>query len=131
MRVRYWPRQLRVRIQVQEGCRYFRPATPSSSFQAGDLNFHSDAYDWLVVNQGGIRAQYKGTGTINGALAPTGDAYRFMLWATDDDPDKFRIKIWYEDAGDVVVYDNGFAGSGFETGQPIDGGSIIIHTKKK
>lgn len=100
-------------------------------FQAGDLNFHSDAYDWLVVNQGGIRAQYKGTGTINGALAPTGDAYRFMLWATDDDPDKFRIKIWYEDAGDVVVYDNGFAGSGFETGQPIDGGSIIIHTKKK
>jgi hypothetical protein len=34
-------------------------------FQVADLNFHSDSYDWLVVNQGGTNAQYKGSGTIN------------------------------------------------------------------
>jgi hypothetical protein len=34
-------------------------------FKAGDLNFHSSAYDWLVV--AGARAQFKGVGTINGA----------------------------------------------------------------
>jgi hypothetical protein len=47
-----------------------------------------------------------------------------MLWAGDDDPDTFRIKIWYEDSDAVehVVYDNGFA-------QEIGGGSIVIHTK--
>jgi hypothetical protein len=34
-------------------------------FKAGDLNFHSSSYEWLVVS--GTRAQYKGVGTINGA----------------------------------------------------------------
>ena len=29
-------------------------------FQAGNLNFHSEAYEWLVVS--GAKAQYKGTG---------------------------------------------------------------------
>jgi len=87
-------------------------------FKAGNLNFHSTAYDWLVVNQGGTRAQFKGSGTINGS----GD-YRFMLWAGDGEPDTFRIKIWYEDGGEeVVVYDNG-------TDQAIGGGSIVVHTK--
>jgi hypothetical protein len=95
-------------------------------FQAADLNFHSASYEWLVVNGGGARAQFKGVGTINGA----GD-YKFMLWAGDGEPDTFRIKIWYEDAdGEHVVYDNGYEGSGYETGQPIGGGSIVIHTKK-
>jgi len=96
-------------------------------FKAGDLNFHSDSYQWLVVNQAGTNAQYKGTGMINGALAPTGDEYGFMLWARDGDnaepteADTFRMKIWYEDEGEVVVYDNGFD-------QAIGGGSIVIHT---
>ena len=89
-------------------------------FKAGDLNFHSTEYQWLVVNQHGTNAQFKGTGTINGA----GD-YRFMLWAHDDDPDTFRIKIWEEDENgtETVRYDNGFD-------QPIGGGSIVIHSKK-
>jgi hypothetical protein len=54
-----------------------------------------------------------------------------MLWAGDGDPDTFRIKIWWEE-GDVehVVYDNGFDGSGYENGQPISGGNIVVHTKK-
>jgi hypothetical protein len=95
-------------------------------FKTADLNFHSSTYDWLVVT-GSDYARFKGSGTINGM----GD-YRFMLWAGDA-PDTFRIKIWEEDetSGDEFdVYDNGFEGSGYENGQPIDGGSIVIHTGK-
>ncbi|MFC1637338.1 hypothetical protein ACFL5Z_21160 [Planctomycetota bacterium] len=87
-------------------------------FSAGGLNFHSSTYDWLVVNEGGFNIQLKGSGTINGE----GD-YKFMLWAGDDDPDTFRIKIWEENSGEVVVYDNGFD-------QAIGGGSIVIHKGK-
>jgi parallel beta-helix repeat protein len=86
-------------------------------FQAGDLNFHSISYDWLVVNQNGSNAQFKGSGTINSA-----GNYKFMLWAGDGAPDTFRIKIWEENGGEVVVYDNGF-------NQSIGGGSIVVHTK--
>ena len=95
------------------------------NFKAGGLNFHSDEYQWLVINRGGGRAQYKGSGMINGDPGP-GDGYKFMLWAQDLDPtgdDTFRIKIWYEDGGEVVVYDNG-------TDQALGGGSIIIHKGK-
>jgi hypothetical protein len=96
------------------------------NFKAGVLNFHSDTYQWLVVNQDGTNAQYKGAGTINGDVAPNGRAYKLMLWAGDLDPagdDTFRIKIWYEAGGsEVVVYDNGFY-------QAIGGGNIVVHTK--
>jgi hypothetical protein len=90
-------------------------------FKAGDLNFHSSTYDWLVVTGSGNYARYKGVGTIDGA-----GEYGFMIWAGDKDPDTFRIKIWEEDGGGVetVIYDNGSA-------QAIGGGSIIVHTKKK
>jgi parallel beta-helix repeat protein len=96
-------------------------------FKAGDLNFHSRRYDWLVVNQAGTNAQFKGSGTINGEMAPNGEYYRFMLWARDDDPDygdTFRIRIWQEDdlGNETDIYDNGFD-------QPIGGGSIVVHTK--
>jgi parallel beta-helix repeat protein len=90
------------------------------NFNAGGLNFHSDTYEWLVVNQGGANAQYKGTGTINGE-----GEYKFMLWAGDRDPDTFRIRIWEEDdlGNETDIYDNGF-------NQPIGGGNIVVHTKK-
>jgi hypothetical protein len=88
-------------------------------FQAADLNFHSSSYDWLVINQSGTNAQFKGEGTINGE-----GNYKFMLWAGDGDPDTLRMKIWYEDNGsEVIVYDNGMD-------QAIGDGSIIVHTKK-
>lgn len=88
-------------------------------FTTGALDFESTSYDWLVVNQAGANAQFKGSGTIN----DTGN-YQFMVWASDNSPDTFRIKLWYEDASqEIVVYDNG-------TGQPLQGGSIIIHTTK-
>lgn len=95
-------------------------------FSAAGLDFHSTAYDWLVVNKGSMNAQFKGSGTLNGALSPAGEAFTFMLWARDGGTsvsDTFRIKIWYLDAGsDVVVYDNGFD-------QPIGGGNIMVHVK--
>lgn len=93
-------------------------------FKAGDLNFHSTSYDWLVV--AGARAQYKGSGTING----TGE-YRFMLTAIDGQvsggggADKFRIKIW---GSTGLIYDNQL-GAG-DTENPttlLGGGSIVIH----
>jgi hypothetical protein len=87
-------------------------------FQTAGLDFHSTSYDWFVVT-GPNYARFKGTGTINGS-----GEYKFMLWAGDGAPDTFRIKIWQEDEFGVeyVAYDNGMD-------QPIDGGSIMIHTK--
>jgi hypothetical protein len=94
------------------------------NFKAGDLNFHSDTHDWLVVT-GSDYARFKGTGTVNGGICATGDPYKFHIWAGDGDPDTFRIKIWCEDEGtgeEMDLYDNGFD-------QAIGGGSIVIHTK--
>jgi hypothetical protein len=44
-----------------------------------------------------------------------------MITADDDNPDTFRIKIWYEENGlEIVVYDNG-------SQQSLGGGSIKVH----
>jgi hypothetical protein len=83
-------------------------------FQAGNLSFESTSYQWLVVNQSGHNAQFKGTGTINDS-----GSYQFMLWATDGSPDTFRIEI--TDSSGTTVYDNGVA-------QAVGGGSIIVHS---
>jgi PKD repeat protein len=80
-------------------------------FKAGDLNFKSTSYEWLVV--AGTNAKFKGVGTINGE-----GSYKFMITADDGSPDKFRIQIW--DAGNGLVYDNG-------SQQSLGGGSIVIH----
>ncbi|MHB8892672.1 MAG: hypothetical protein ACYC65_11580 [Candidatus Limnocylindrales bacterium] len=87
-------------------------------FQAGSLGFTSTSYQWLVVNQGGTNAQFKGSGTING----TG-SFTFMLWATQGSPCTFRIQITDDSDNDAVVYDNGVQ-------QALGGGSIIVHTGK-
>ena len=97
-------------------------------FKAGDLKFHSVAYQWLVVS--GPKAQYKGTGMVNGAAG-----YSFLLTATDGQVtggggvDKFRIKIW-NTATSVMVYDNVLGASDdidAANPQAIGGGSIVIH----
>ncbi|MGH7726918.1 MAG: immunoglobulin-like domain-containing protein [Candidatus Eiseniibacteriota bacterium] len=98
-------------------------------FKTAGLNFHSSAYEWLVV--AGAKAQYRGAGTING-----GGSYDFLLTAIDGSiqgggkPDKLRMKIWDRVSGGVV-YDN-------QNGQPDDsdastvlgGGSIEIHSDR-
>jgi len=101
-------------------------------FWVGGFHFQSMSQDWLVVNKGGSRAQFKGSGVVNWGLAPNGHPYKFMLWATDTNPrslwlwrsaspDTFRIRIWWEDDGGAehVVYDNG-------VDKEIAGGSIIV-----
>lgn len=93
-------------------------------FKTGNLRFSSTSYEWLVV--AGIRAKYKGVGTINGA-----GQYGFMITAIDgkDDgsPDKFRIKIWDLNSGGVV-YDNKMGSADdSDDATNIDSGSIVIH----
>ena len=77
---------------------------------------------------GGARAQFKGSGTINGS----GD-YGFLLTAIDGQVqggggvDKFRIKILNKGDGGVI-YDNQMGKS--DTGDDateLGGGSIVIH----
>lgn len=88
--------------------------------KVADLSFQSAAYEWLVVT-GNNDVRFKGEGTISGSFAPNGEAYKFMLWASDRETDTFRIRIWYEGNGvEYPVYDNGME-------QAIGGGSIVIH----
>jgi hypothetical protein len=97
-------------------------------FQMANFNFHSTVYEWLVV--AGARAQYKGSGTINGS----GD-YGFLLTATDGQVnggggfDKFRIKIWIKDATNTVVYDNAPSSDDIDASSftVLSGGSIVVH----
>ncbi|HET9667032.1 MAG TPA: hypothetical protein VFP09_09765, partial [Desertimonas sp.] len=96
------------------------------NFQVGNFNFHSDAYQWLVVSS--FKAQYRGTGSVNGI-----SGYDFRVTGYDGQVsggggiDKFRIKIT---RNGQTVFDN-------RLGQPDDidqaspqqiaGGSIVIH----
>jgi PKD domain/Bacterial Ig-like domain len=102
------------------------------NFQVGNMNFHSTAYNWLIVS--GYKAQYKGTGTING-----GGKYSFTLTAYDGDitggggGDKFRIRITDDNNANAVVFDNRIGANAgpdnLDTADPqaISGGSIVIH----
>jgi hypothetical protein len=97
-------------------------------FHAGNLNFSSSSYEWLVVQgSGAMKATYKGTGAVNGV-----SGYGFLLAAIDGSPDKFRIKIWQ--IGGTVVYDNQVSGGNGDNADPttaLAGGSIMIHVPKK
>jgi len=95
-------------------------------FKAGDLNFHSSSYDWLVC--GGPKCKFKGGGTINGVAG-----YSFMLTAIDGQlpggggEDKIRMKIWVTLTGQVV-YDNQLGDDDFaDPTTVLGGGSIVIH----
>jgi VCBS repeat-containing protein len=97
-------------------------------FNAGNLNFKSTSYEWLVIS-GGFKAQYKGHGTINGVAG-----YGFILTAVDGTQqgsggaDKFRIKIYNENQGNGVVYDNNIGASDNDTPTTTPGGgNIVIH----
>ena len=101
--------------------------TTEFEFHVGGLRFKSTVYEWLVV--AGARAQYKGSGTING-----GGDYDFRLTALDGQAaegggvDKFRITIW-DRANGGIVYDNRRGEPDDLAGDPqqIGGGSIVIH----
>src|SRR5262249_22763320 len=94
-------------------------------FQAGDFEFNSTSYDWLIV--AGARAQYKGEGQIKGVSG----SFDFILTAIDGKlpggggEDKFRLKVTGP-AG--IVYDNQIGApdsAGLTT--VLNEGSVVIH----
>jgi len=96
------------------------------NFQVANFNFHSEAYDWLVVSS--FKAQYRGTGSVNGVAG-----YNFQLTGYDGQIsggggiDKFRIKIT---RNGVTVFDNRMGvpeDPDVADPQAISGGSIVIH----
>ena len=94
-------------------------------FKVADLRFHSDEYQWLVVNN--AKAQYKGDGMINGE-----GNYGFMITVIDgalsqQGDDLFRMKIW-DKSTDEVVYDNKIdASDDADPTTELGGGSLVIH----
>ncbi len=98
------------------------------NFQVGNFNFHSEAYSWLVVSS--YKAQYKGTGSVNGV-----SGYDFTLTAYDGDitggggVDRFRIRITKTNNGNVVFDNRNGQPTDMDTADPqnIAGGSIVIH----
>jgi hypothetical protein len=98
------------------------------NFQVGNFNFHSTAYSWLVVS--GYRAQYKGTGSVNGV-----SGYDFTLTAYDGQitggggVDRFRIRITRTNNGTVVFDNRNGVPTDMDVADPqaIAGGSIVIH----
>jgi len=97
-------------------------------FKAGDLNFHSTSYDWLVVS--GAKAQFKGSGQINGA-----GNFGFLLTSTDGQApggggkDKFRIKI-VDKLSNATIYDNQMGAADTASAVCVlGGGSIVIQSQ--
>jgi hypothetical protein len=96
-------------------------------FKVANLNFHSTDYEWLVV--AGARAQFKGTGTLNGS-----GNYGFLLTAIDGSVsggsgiDRFRIKIWDKENNNAILYDNkSGASDNSDSATNLESGSIVIH----
>ncbi|MFD2726702.1 CARDB domain-containing protein [Hyunsoonleella rubra] len=95
-------------------------------FHAGNLNFKSSVYEWLIV--AGTKAMFKGSGTINNQ-----GYYKFIISAKDESKkggdDTFRIKIW-DAITEIVVYDNQLGDDdNADATLAISGGSIIVHQK--
>jgi len=99
--------------------------------QVAGLRFKSTSYEWLVV--AGAKAMYKGVGTINGR-----GNYGFQLTAWDGQvnggggADRFRIRIWDNNQGESLVYDNqvGDSDPNAEPTTALGGGSIVVHKGK-
>ncbi len=92
-------------------------------FHAAGMNFKSTSYEWLVV--AGMKAQFKGIGTINGI-----GGYYFILSAIDGGTaDKFRIKIWNELVVWFMITSIGDVDNA-DPGTVISGGSIVVHDGK-
>ena len=96
----------------------------NAEFKFGNLKFVSTSYEWLVISGG--RAQFQGEGAINRQ-----DGYGFQLTAIDGKinggDDRFRIKIWDLDSGEII-YDNQMGAADDSDAPPLLGrGSIVIH----
>ena len=94
---------------------------------------HAQQYHFCLGDEplvvASAHAKYQGTGTIKGS-----SNYGFILTATDRQVnggggvDKFRIKIWDKNNGDLVVYDNQISeDDDSNAGTALGGDSIAIH----
>src|SRR2546426_4682319 len=91
------------------------------SFNAGNIDFSSTGYNWLVVSSS-TQAQFQGTGTINGA-----GNYLFNIAIQSGSTNFIRIQI-INNTNNNVVYDTqpGAPITASPT-TPLGGGSFIIH----
>jgi hypothetical protein len=97
-----------------------------------NINFHSTSLDWLIVNTNvnPARAQFQGSGTVNGS-----GSYGFLLTVTDGgQTDTFRIKIWDKSnplnspSPTVFIYDNEPPlADNTNPITPAAGGNIVVH----
>jgi hypothetical protein len=94
-----------------------------------NINFHSTGYEWLVISTvpTGLKAQYKGSGTINGA-----GNFGFIVTVIDGgQTDTARIKIWDKSIGpSAIIYDNEFNLPDNTNPTTVTaGGNIVVHSK--
>jgi hypothetical protein len=96
--------------------------------QGGNFHFHSHNAQWLVIT--GPKAEYQGTGTVEGSN------HQFGFTLTDLDGqttggggvDKFRLRIWDITNGNAIVYDNQMgAPVNADPTTPLSKGSIVFH----
>ncbi|MEE9506210.1 MAG: LamG-like jellyroll fold domain-containing protein [Thermoplasmata archaeon] len=97
-------------------------------FHAGDIEFHSTSYDWLVI--AGPKAMFKGTGELNGEAG-----YGFLISAIDGEQpggggvDRIRVKIW-DNTGEII-YDNNVGNGGVGAGDDADPVTMVVHGEIK
>jgi len=100
-----------------------------TTFALVGLAFSSTSCQWLVV--AGNRAQFEGTGTINGR-----GNYGFLVTASDGHmpgllkpgADAIRLQIWDNNNHGAIVYDNQMGQSELgSAATPLGGGAIVIH----
>ena len=89
---------------------------------AANFKFDSASLEWLVV--AGSKAQFRGTGSVNGRTG-----YGFLATMIDGDRDAARIKIWDRASGRVVYDNQAGAPDDLDAANPppIDSGSIVVH----
>jgi hypothetical protein len=97
-------------------------------FNAGNFKFDSDAYEWLVIS--GAKARYRGTGSVDGTA---GFGFELTAWdgqqAGGGNVDRFRIKIWQGNSGNVVYDNERGSPDGSDPVTNLGGGSIVVHKK--
>ncbi len=95
--------------------------------QAANFKFKSTSYEWLVIS--GSRAQYLGSGTVNGS-----GKYGFVVTVVDgkqpggDGTDRARLKVYDQNRGNAVVFDSQpGAPDNADPTTALGGGNIVIH----